>query len=187
MSTEVKDVAFAIAPLWVIDKRLQYHSTPGSGRLLDGIKYSREGILRIDGRGNLPALQPVTFTDQESWGYGATGNLGVPIKSSMTLMYLVSAKREYGLFQRDLSATLTDDDKNYLGTGILEWVARVRDAAERTTDGLDTIDALLEGSVSKPVLTAIREAPATDLAWSAVIEFQVDIESICRGARSMKM
>lgn len=187
MSTTVKDVAFAIAPLWVIDKRLQYHSTPGSGRMLDGINYNREGILRIDGRNNLPALQPVTFADQEAWGFGATGSLGAPIKSSMTMMYLVSARREYGLFQRDLSASLSDDDKNYLGTGILEWVARVRDAAERTTDGLDTIDALMEGSVSKPIITAVREAPATDLAWSAVIEFQIDIESICRGARSIRM
>lgn len=185
----VADIAISLGPLWVIDQRLEFHSLLGSGRILDGIKYDREGKLEIDGRKDLPQVQPITLSDTEDWAPGAAGikSMGTQtaIKTSIAFTLLVQAKREYGLFQRDPTATLSDNDKNYKGTGVLEWAARVRDAIERTTDGMDKTDSLLEQTISKPILTTITDAPVSDLAWSVLVQLQIDIESICRGARSI--
>ncbi len=194
MAAEVKDIAAYIAPLWVIDKRIQFHATPGQGRILDGIIYDREGILDIKGRKDLPLVQSVTFADQEGWAPGAAGanivkarvrGLHSGVSTAIQYMVLIASRREYGLFERDPTVTPTGDDTNYVGRGVLDWVTRVRDAVERLDDGTDQTDALLEGTVSKPVLTNVRDVPVSDLAWMAILEFQIDIESICRGARSI--
>lgn len=185
------DIAISLGPLWVIDKRLAYHSTSGTGRILDGINYDREGTLNIDGREDLPYVQPITFNDTEGWAVGGgssgsrLGGTQTAIKSIMRFSLLISSRREFGLFERDPTVTPTGDDLNYTGTGVLEWAQKVRDAIERTADGQEKTDALLESTVSKPVLSVLREAPVSDLSWSVMLDLQIDIESICRGARSI--
>jgi len=181
---DVEDIAIALGPLWVIDRRLTYHTEKEKDRLLDGLTYDREGTVEIDGMEDLPMCQPLTISDQEGWAPGGGGTLGTPIMVSTAFQLLVAAKREYGLFRRDPTAIISGDDANYMGVGVLEWVNKIRDAVERKVDGTDAVDALLEGSISKPVLTTVRDMPVTDLAWTMLIEFRIDIESICRGARS---
>lgn len=173
MPATINDVPISLRPLWVIDQRLTYHAAE-SGRLLYGLKIDREGKVESEGVDDLPYCAWFGVTDEESFTAGA----GTPIKQERKLLFMVSAKREYGMFRRDPTDATA-------GLGAMEWVDLVRDAIETVTDGTNTSDPYLEGSQSRPILMAVRETNVSELSFSFMLEVTLTIDSVCRGSRSL--
>lgn len=147
--------------------------------MLDGLTFKREGNFEAKGKQDLPYVQWYGLEDEEDWTAGA----GTPVKSERKLLLEICAFRAYGMFRRDPTAALADSDTMGGGKGVLEWVELVRDAIETKTTG--ETDPLLDGTQSRPILTAIREQTPSDLGWSFLLEVTVTIDSMCRGMRSL--
>jgi len=182
MAATISDIQTELKPLWVIDQRLAYHSVAGSGRLLDGLTYDREGFIESKGERNLPFVKPVTFNKEEGVAPGARGSFGPGIKVGTRLSLIVSAHREFGLFQRD--PTAVQDEPNFGGVGVLQWMTKVLDAIETKIDGTGLVDPYLEDILNSPLEISVDEAPVNDLSWSVIIQIGYDLQSICRGTRS---
>jgi len=182
MATTIDQVPFAIRPLWVIDQRLAWHSKKGTGRLLDGIKYYAEGRLRSEGGSHFPNVANLGLTDEDTIAPGARGSLPSPMATAVTLTLVIRSKREYGLFRRDPESGR--DDSRFSGVGCLEWVTKVRDAIVTKTDGTGDVDALLEDTLRKPVITAIREYEVDENVWEVELEVDLEVYSQCVGKRS---
>ena len=179
----LKHIPVGLGPAFVIDERLAYHSKEGSGRILDGLRYDREGQIEADGAEDLPFIQPITVQDQETFPEAGVATAGV--RNQVSLFFLVGAKREYGMFSRTPHQEVTGEDVLDHGTGVLEWLMRVRDAIETTPDGNSNVDPLLDGTLGKPITSAVREAPVSDLSWCLLLEVTYDLANTCRGARSI--
>ena len=162
MPATVDDIPNSLAPLWVIDKRLSYHSEQGSGRIADGFKYDREGCIEADGVEDLPYAQPVTIQDQE----GISSGSGANVSNTRSLYLHVAARREYGLFRRN--PKVPPEDSSYDGVGVLEWVERVRDAIETSTDGLGEIDPLLEGDSLHALTDSHKGSPCNGYVMESI-------------------
>lgn len=173
---QLERIPCGIRPLWVIDQRLEFHTKAGG--ILEGLKYDREGVVEVDGTDDLPYVQNLTISDEEGYGF-ATGNRD--IQNQRKLFLIVSAERQYGLFRRDPDEEITDSCIQ--GIGVMEWVERVRDAIETRGDVTEVIDPFLEHTVTKPVVSSIREAPTSDKTWSLVIEINLEMGSTDRGTR----
>jgi len=173
----LEDVPFAIRPFYVVDRRIEYHCQ-AEGSLLEGLKYDREGKIDASGDKDLPFIQPITINDEEGHAVGA----GHGVENIQTFYFLIGSKRENGLFRRNYT---TDKEANdYEEAGVMDWVGRVRDAIETKADGTEESDPLLDGTISTPFLTAIREAPVSDMTWCMLLEVSFVIPSTCRGQRS---
>jgi hypothetical protein len=172
MAAELTDVPIALRPLWVIDQRIDYHAQAGG--LLEGLKVDREGKSEVDGVDDLPYVQWFSISDEEGHGPGA----GTGVRMERKLLLMVAAKRDYGMFRRDPTDTSA-------GVGVMEWLDRVRDAIETKADGTGESDPLLDGTQSRPILTAIRESAISDLSFTLMLEVTLTIESVCRATRSL--
>jgi hypothetical protein len=166
------DMPQMVRPFWVIDRRLAYH-TAQSGRLLYGLAYDPTATHEVRGVRDLPFIMPYVYTDQEAIGPGAKlGPNASPQWDTLTANYWLSARRDYGLFQADPTGA------KY---GILDWVAKVRDAIE--TDEAGVIDDRLSGMASRPITFAVRENDVTEMSWSVLLEVVVQTDTYGRGTR----
>lgn len=180
-----------------IDQRLIYHSVESSGRLLDGVLYDRAHTVKPLGVAQLPYVQPLDWNDQEEAGVAGGSvdadcpeNINVAYKHTMQVTYLVGARKEWGWFAQDntdvgLTASDTIDPK-YIegGLGIMQVIARVKDAVETTRDGFATYDGSLGGLLFQPLAIAVRENFLTDTSSCVVLEIEMMLEAECRGKRS---
>lgn len=174
----VNDIPISLRPLWVIDRRLAFHTQPG--QMLDGLKFYREGNKEATGKQDLPYVQWYALEDEEDWSDGGAGH---PFKNVRTLVFEVAVFRAYGMFRRGFDTIEGDSDVSGGGMGVLEWVDLVRDAIETDIDG--TTDPYLEGSQQRPILSSIVDQTPSDLAWSFLLAITVTIDFVCHGKRSV--
>jgi len=164
-----------VRPFVVIENRLTYHM--GSGQILEGMQLDREGKLDVDGVEHLPLVQFLNYSDEETVGPG--GHVWATRGSTnqfdqQTLAVLIIARREFGFWRRDF--TLAQKKR-----GLLEWVGAVRDAVELRSDG--TIDALLDGTVSKPVNFRVDLNNISEMSNMARMEIILHTDLFARANR----
>ena len=167
-------------PLWVMQKRLTYHSADVAGRLLQKMTYDPAGIIEVDGVADLPYCTPFTMSDVEAIGAGAVPSLFASGSSNVaitqTFEFMLASRRDYGL-TRDAPTTEPDRKK-----GILEWIAAFRDAIETDVDG--TVDSQLEESVYAPVQFTVRDIAVSEVSWQALVQIQCRLPPWTRGGRT---
>ncbi len=179
----LSDMVVGLSPLWVMDKRLSWHSSSGHvDRKLSGLRYDREGKIQNIGERDLPFVSVLNNTETEGYGVGSPSAEGPYIKLEGTLTLMVAAKREFGLFMRNPNAI--NLDTRYEGVGALEWLHRVRDAIETTAEEPETADWTLEGTVLRPCLFFAGVAEISDLCWTYTLDVKWHIEQIKRAGRS---
>jgi len=179
---EKSDIALSLGPLWVIDKRLSFHSHPDyDDRILSGLRFDREGKIQNIGERDLPFVSVLGYTDSEGYGMGHPGTQGPFIEYHGNLSLMISAKRDYGLMRRNPDAT---GDPRYVGTGALEWAQRVKDAIELTAEDPPFMDWTMDGTVLRPCKITSSEAEVSMLAWTIVLTVELHIEQIPRASRS---
>lgn len=148
----------------VIDKlvtRLQWH-TAAVGRLLYGAKFEALPIAQVDGATDLPHVRCFTFDIAETF------RPNKPISCTIDVSVLVSAKRGDGL------------------KVLAEWVEKVLDAAEITTDGTSAIDPRLDNALLNPFRARTERAQVGDLSHNQLIIFTlVPRELPSRGKRRL--
>lgn len=162
----------------VIEKRIQKQMEAGG--FLDGIKeYDREGRVDVLGSDSLPIIQPLQYTyNEEIWGGAAkTGQArgNTPLRAVGTLELFVGGRAEYGMFRRDDA-----DDK---GTGIMEWIDKLKDSIEMKEDGV-TADAFLGDTVMEPVSFQLGENYISNLTLALILEVRLTTVGYYRGERS---
>jgi len=176
----LEDYPPMVRPIRVIDSRLSYHCAE-SDRLLGGLIYDREGKLAPRGKKDLPFIQPVAFSDVETIGPGSNlpmsqsnvqGNS--PAWDEQTFAFWIFCRREYGWYQREPSET------RY---GIMDWVAKVRDAVEKTAEASPQIDRRLEQTAAQPIQSLVTQNEITELSWAVLLEFVVKTDTYCAGGR----
>lgn len=166
----------------VIDQRLLYQST-GADRLLSGVKYDFEGKLEARGKRDLPFIQPTGYSDFETIGPGANhpqpqaSQGSSPAWDIQSFAFWVFVPRENGLYSRVPGVPVAK-------LGLMDLVARVRDAVEVTADGLGILDRRLEKTCAKPIQSAVTQNEFTDLSWGALIEFEAQTDTYCAGGRT---
>lgn len=172
MATTITDIPLMVRPFWVIDQRLTYH-TAQSGRLLWGLKYDPTLAHQVRGVRDLPFIMPYVYTDAETIGPGAKmGSNASPQWDALTLQFWLSSRKDFGLFQRDPTGSQF---------GLLDWIAKVRDAIETTEDGI--IDDRLDSTACRPIGFAVRENDVSELSWTALLEITIQTDTYGRGTR----
>lgn len=166
-------------PAWVVNERLIYHSQ--NGRMLDGLKYDKEGRMKVDGYDDMPALQPLSLAHTEEISPGQISGQGsranTPIAPTVVLTFRLYCARRDFFFRR----TPESGGKK----GLLEWVALVCDAIETTTDGLDEPDSRLLNTLEKPVsFSTLENDTPSQLAFETFLEVTLPTRHYCRGERS---
>ena len=168
-------------PFRVIDERLTYHIA--TGRILDGLSYDFEGKLEGRGVREYPFIQPVAFSDVETIGPGAnismsaeSGNVqgNSPSWDEQSFAFWVFARRTYGFYQRDTTGT------KY---GVMDWVAKIRDAVETKVDGSGDLDRRLEGTVARNIQSVVSQNETTEIGWACLLEFNLQTDTYCPGGR----
>ena len=169
----------SVRPVRVIEERIEYHV--GSGRLLDGLKYDREGKLEGRGVRDFPYLQPVAYSDVETIGPGANKTRSLngdsqgnsPAWDEQTITFWLWSRREYGFYQRDTAGTKF---------GVCDWVAKVRDAVETKVDGV-SVDRRLEETLAYPIQSVVSQNETTEIGWGVLLEFILRTDTYCAGHR----
>jgi hypothetical protein len=165
----------------VIDERLLFQCGPGG--LLDGVKYDFEGTLEARGARDFPYIQPTAYSDLESIGPGAnqsqTGALpgASPHWDIQSFAFWVFARRSNGLYSRERSPSIGK-------MGIMQLVARVRDAVETRADGSGMVDRRLEGRCATNLKSSVTQNEIGELGWGALLEFEVQTDTYCAGGRT---
>lgn len=180
MST-ICDTLQVTAAVWVINERLVHHTQPG--KMLAGLHYDREGTLKVDGKDDLPLLQPWSLNIAEGLAPGASraspasdiNHRNSPVLEELTLVFRVGARRDRGFMRRDPASPTSEK-------GILEWLALIRDAIE--TDPSGVIDSSLRNSTSKPPRFTVQETETTQLAFYTFLEVVLTLFPSHRGERS---
>lgn len=164
-----------VYPFKVIEDRIEYHRQ--AGRILHSLKLDREGKLDVDGVEHLPLLQFFTYSDEETVGPGghqwATRGSTNQFDQQSLFCFIV-ARREYGLWRRDFTTA-------HKTRGLLEWVGAIRDAIELREDG--TIDAMLDGTVSKPVNFRVDANNISEMSNMVRMEIILHTNLFARGNR----
>lgn len=167
--------------LWMIDKRLSYHSQKGN--MLSGLKYRKTPEIEEDGKSSFPYLRLMDFSYEEQHARGGPRELSVPSQGNsptfyvITCEYKLTCRRANGLFRKDPYDTSK-------GKGLLEWLALVTDAIETDEGGF--VDARLDNSTANPVMYRVDGTEPSQLGWSA--DFSVIVSSfMTRGFRSNQL
>jgi len=179
MST-ICDTLQVTAAVWVMNERLVYHTQPNN--MLAGLKYDREGTLKVDGKDDLPLLQPWSLNISESLFAGAArksdtstiSHRNQPVVEELTLVFRVACRRDRGFMRRNPSDPTSQK-------GILEWLALIRDAIE--TDPSGVVDSSLNNSTSKPMKFSVQETETTQLAFHTFLEVVLTLHPSHRGER----
>jgi hypothetical protein len=168
------------APVWLLFRRIDWHVR--SGGMLAGMKWNREGNLRVDGAANLPSLQPLRISVDSAIFQGALRpGENSPLRSNSPLFNTVVVQLglavdvRHGFVERD-------PEKNSSRKGLLEWAALLMDAIETDVDGV--IDSRLNGSCSKPLSYQLREPDPGELSYAAVLDVVLTSDGYHRGQRS---
>jgi len=168
-------------PFRVIDSRILHHL--GAGLRLDGLKYDYEGRFEARGKRDYPFIQPVAFSDIESVGPGANYSQtdapqatqgASPAWDEQTFTFWVWAARENGFYQRDPSGT---------AYGVMDWVAKIRDAVEMTTDAVPVLDRRLDRTCSIPVQSTVGQNEVSDIGWGVLLDFTCRTDTYCPAGR----
>lgn len=171
----------AVAAVWEVDRRIIYHC--GAGRMLSGLKYDKEGTMKLDGEDDLPLLQPWTINFTEEYFAGAPHSAindkkyaNQPTIETLTLSFRLAASRRNGWIRRD--PTNAAQKK-----GFLEWISLIRDAIETDVDGVT--DSRMGTGIVKPVLFSTGETTTTELSFQCFLEAKFDVWPYHRGERHM--
>lgn len=174
-ATTILSVPQFVAPLWVILKRLDYHTRKGG--MLDGLHWYREGIMRANAVNKLPALQPYFAEWEGEHGPGATtdnGRKNSVVRDTVTIKLELSSDVKDGFVR-------ASPDKPTEKLGHYEWAALICDAIETNEAG--AIDAMLERSLGEPLLFALREPEPSEMSFSTIIELTLKPRLYARGER----
>lgn len=167
-----------------IRNRLEYFTArPNDGspaRLLDGLRFERTTTLKEEGQDGLPYVQLYDVLSEESYlvtGARAGGPRGTPGASELyACRLLIVVEAEAGFVRSDPS-----DATQKLG--LLEWVAKVKDAIE--TDEDDGVpDARLCGSLVKPPMWNLVRTDPAQLSLSGFLDAELLTVVHQRGERS---
>lgn len=172
----------AVTAAWEIDRRMIYHTQ--AGRMLAGLKYDREGTLKVDGFDDLPLLQPYTINiAEESIGGGprtgtnAAATKNQPVAETLTLVFRIAVSRKHLWFRRDPTDTSASK-------GFMEWIALIRDAMESTPEETPVPDAGLNIGSIRPIRFSVRETETTQLNYAAFLEVEIYVPHYCRTERT---
>lgn len=175
----LQDYPPMVRPIRVIDSRLSYHCSDGG--LLSGLTYDREGKYSARGKKDLPFIQPVAFSDIETIGPGSNLSMSKsnvqgnsPAMDEQTFSFFLFVRRDYGWYQSNTS------ESRY---GVMDWVAKVRDAVEYTAEESPKVDRRLEKTISEPIQSLVSQNEITELSWAVLLEFIVRTDTYCAGGR----
>jgi hypothetical protein len=148
---------------------------------LAGLKYDKEGTMKVDGEDDLPLLQPWAVSFNEAY-YGGMAHSGIsdpkhgnqPILEELTLTYRVVCSRRNGWFRRD---PLNSSQKK----GLIEWLALIRDAIETDKQGI--VDSRFNRSASQPILYSISDTETTELSFQCYFEAKMKLWPYHRSER----
>ena len=168
------------APVWLLFKRIDWHIR--SGGMLHGVKWSREGGLRVDGAANLPSVQPIRISVDSAIFQGALrpGENSVlksnsPLFNTIVVSLGIAVDQKYGFVE-------LNPERNNSRKGLLEWAGLLMDAMETDLD--DTVDCRLNGSCAKPITFQLREPDPGELSYAAVLDVVLTSDGYHRGQRS---
>ncbi len=186
MPTTLSQIAQYHAPVWEMFNRIEYHT--GTGRVLDGLKFSRESIIQITGEEIYPLLRPITYTvEEQPWPGAPDLNITLntkttPIQPIVSVVFFLLTMRENGWMVYDP----TSDPSTELDVmGGLELAPKVIDAIETQASATGKYDATFEGTTPQPPLWLISDsADVNDLSWTTKIECRIPMVPMCRGQRS---
>lgn len=172
----ISDYAVALAPLYVLDKRLTFHI--GKGRLLEGLKYDYEGKIWSQGLVDMPFIQPEEVFEEEdrrvTGGANAAGSGNNATADALRVTYRIVVNKKNGMFARKPT---TDPRKR----GITDWTALIRDAIETNEDGV--VDAKLDGTTLGPIRFNISDNFIDETAWEVKLEIIILTRAMSRGTR----
>ena len=179
--SRLQDCQQFTAATWVIFKRLDWHCREGG--LLAGIKWSREGGLQNLQTVKLPSLQP--YSIEHDMEHFAGSNYPVydsqdreantPFMSSFNLRLELSTDSKHGFIRRN-------PDQPTERKGHLEWAALVMDALEIDEEG--RVDSRLDGTMLKPIHSAMKDIEIQELTISSVIDLRFSTHLQRRAQRS---
>jgi len=179
-----------------IDRRLEWHSEEGKGRLLDGMFYDRGFTQQLYGVNKLPMIQPFEFSGEEEVslaGHSVDPSTGrrqlhrpAMTQNRQRLFYFVLARKIYGWFARDPQNLDPNPEVVDGGLGIMQWVARVKDAMEfqAEDDDFDHPDPSLNTFLKRPLKIDIRENFLTEQSFMVLMEVEITTDFNLRGRRS---
>lgn len=173
------DIMQLVAPAWVMNERLIYHSQ--TGRMLDGLEYDVEGKLSVDGYDDYPLLQPWSLSTTENISPGAhdpnATQGSTPIAPTVTVTFRLNCARRDFFFRRD--PTLGGKK------GMLEWLALIQDAIERKADGSDQADARLDNTLEEPVSFRLLDSETvSQSSFQSFLEVSLPTRHYCRSQRA---
>ena len=159
-------------PVAVMMARL--HAQSKAGGILEGIKVANFPVHKLEGADDLPTIFPMEYTDMDiSHGGGAKTGIDKTsnniVQPECTITFMLCVARDSGIY--------TDKAP----WGIINWVERVKDSLEVSSDGSE--DLMLNYSCMKPMYVHTREQEITELAWSVLLEVEYYPLPIQRGTR----
>lgn len=142
----------------VLRDRIEYHTKPG--RMLEGLKWTQEPVTEIEGLEDLPALRFISGSFREDYLTATRAN------PTLTVRLVLATPQSAGLPVH------------------LQWLEKVLDALETTTDGNGDIDPGLVASCAKPFTFTVESNAALSLSWASTVNLTLALRIGLRGRRS---
>lgn len=183
MSADLVQIPQFSAPVWLMFHRLDWHVRPGG--MLDGLKWHREGNVRVDGSKDLPSVQPLRISVDSAIHPGAPrpernnpAFANTPLSNTIVVSLAIAVDQKHGFVERDPS-------KNNSRKGLLDWAGLLMDAIETDTQGV--VDCKFSKSCAKPVSFQLREPDPGELSFAAVLDVVLTSDGFHRAERSCRV